>query len=393
MVSVALGMKDAAPKIFSLDLVSGAIDVEVIAGRRPFYPVLVRAPRKVGAIVKTGLATIKTTATSTTVADRSGLDMTVSVAERWRPLRVGRSFSVMNSDTTGSQRQLPPAPMVQVDRPVVLALGTEVPRQRLNWGEVPNSNGYLLRIHRVTEKALELVQERQLEKTEATIDNLAPGRYYANVMSIDASGLESGQSAPIQLRVVATTVPDGAYTTPTAIRLPGDARISLLHTEDLEMTYGHSNGVFVAAPESVGLHDGKAVRLRFREKGSALETQIQLEPLDIEPKILLEPSRATWPGDPVSIRVSLRRRDGSTFPEEAGIFASVSVNARPVSPQWQRSAGQIATQLEKPPFPGPWVVRVVVHDARGHILGRNFLEVADHSRAGFDNRNATTVVR
>jgi hypothetical protein len=380
MVTLSLGQKDAAPRVFSLELLSGTFDVEVAAEKRPSYGVLVHAPRKVGAIVKVGRATISTGRSGTTVAARSGQDMTVSVAEHWRSLRVGRSFSVTTAEPAGKQRQLLAAPTVRVDRPVVLGLGSDLTPQRLTWREIPGSQGYLLRLYRTNAEVSELVRELRTSRAESLVEGLTPGRYVARVAAVDSTGLESDQSSPIPLRIFEVSLPPEAFATPTAVVLPSDARIALLHAGDLEMSYGSGNAMFVAAPETVGLHDGKSVRIRFREKGSTLETQLQLEPLDIKPRILLEPSRAIWPGAPVSIRVSFRRSDGSLPPNEASFLAAVSVNARPISVKWQRSAGTMTTQVDKPPFAGPWVVRVMVHDPRGHVLARDFLEVAELPR-------------
>jgi hypothetical protein len=375
-VPVSLGIKDAAPRTFCLELVSGTLDVEVATNRRPFHGVLVHAPRRVGAIVKVGRATISATTAGTTVAARSGQDMTVSVSERWRALRVGRSFSVTAADPAGSQRQLLAAPTVQVDRPVVLAFGSDPPSQRLSWRAIRGSQGYLLRIFRQSGHTSKLVREQRTQRSESVVDGLAPGRYSANVTTIDPTGLESGESPPIQLRIVEAGLPPGAYATPTAIHLPANERITLLHAEGLKMTYGAGNTMFVAAPETVGLHDGQSVQIRLRENGtSALETHLQLEPLDIRPRIWLEPRRAIWPGLPVSIRVSLQH-DGTLPPEAAAMVASVSINAQPISVNWQHIAGTMTTQVDKPAFAGPWVVRVVVHDPRGHVMARDFLEVA-----------------
>jgi hypothetical protein len=380
MVTLSLGQKDAAPRVFSLDLVSGTFDVEVAPDKHPSYGVLVHAPRKVGAIVKVGRATITTGPSGTTVGARSGQDMTVSVAEHWRSLRVGRSFSVTTAEPLGRQRQLLAAPAARVDRPVVLGLGSNLPPQRLSWREVPGSQGYLVRLYRTNPQTSDLVREQRASKSESLVEGIAPGRYVARVAAIDSTGLESDPSSPIQLRIVEVGLPPEAYATPTAIFLPSDARIALLHADDLEMSYGTDNPIYVAAPETVGLHDGHSVRIRFREKGSTLETQLRLEPLEIKPRILLEPSRATWPGAPVNIRVSLRRSDGTLPPNEESIVVAVSVNARPITVKWRRSAGTMTTQVEKPPFAGPWVVRVMVQDPTGHVLARDFLEVAELPR-------------
>ena len=159
MVPVPLGIKDAAPAVFSLELVKGTLDVEVTANTKPFYGVLVQAPRKVEAIVKTGRATVSTGSTGTSVAARAGRDLMVAVSERWRALRVGRAFVVTAADPAGAQRPLLPAPVLRIDRPVVLGFAEHTPSQRLSWHEVPSSQGYRVRVHRVIGDGTQQVAE------------------------------------------------------------------------------------------------------------------------------------------------------------------------------------------------------------------------------------------
>lgn len=384
MVAVPLGIKDAAARVFCLELEAGTLEVDIDPTKRPIYGVLIHAPRKVTAIVKTGSATVTTSALGTTVAARSGRDMSVSVAERWRPLRIGRSFSVNATDIGGRQKLLPSAPVIQIDRPVVLAVHAEVPLQQLKWTRIPEARGYWVRIYPEGESASTPLRRLRVDKTELALEGLAPGRYRASVSAIDEHELESAESSAVDIRVLAASLPPGAYATANVIYLPPNARIALQMAGDLEMTYGSDNALFVAAPETIGLHDGKAVRVRLRERGSKFETRLQLEPLGIDPRISIEPDRAIWPGPAVNIVVDLRRSDGTMPPNATSISAAVTVNAKPLDVSWKRSNGILRAEVEKPPFPGPWVVRIVVQDPHGQVLARDFLEVAVEPPSALD---------
>ncbi|HEY5959434.1 MAG TPA: hypothetical protein VIV60_22905, partial [Polyangiaceae bacterium] len=188
------------------------------------------------------------------------------------------------------------------------------------------------------------------------------------------------ESPPLHLRLIGATLPEGAYATSTAVYLPPETRIAFQHYDGMEMAYGSANATYVATPPTLGLHDGKAVSVRLREHGTAHEMLLKLEPLDVDPRIVLTPNRPTWPGAPVTVRISLRRRNGQLLNDERQYLATASINAQPLKVDWNRSPGSLAASIEKPPFPGPWVVRVNVQDARGRVLARDFIEVAVETR-------------
>jgi hypothetical protein len=47
-----------------------------------------------------------------------------------------------------------------------------------------------------------------------------------------------------------------------------------------------------------------------------------------------------------------------------------------VKVEWQTAQGSLDSLLEKPPFPGPWVVRVALQAPSGHVIAHDFVEVA-----------------
>ncbi|HEY5957385.1 MAG TPA: fibronectin type III domain-containing protein, partial [Polyangiaceae bacterium] len=174
---VPLGIKDAAARVFCLDLVAGTLDIEIATDKKPIHGVLVYAPRKVSAIVKAGRATLSATEESTTVAARSGVEMSISVSERWRTLRVGRAFTVTKNNPSGSQRTILRAPAAQVDRSVALALGASLPTQRLSWQPLTESLGYWLRLYRLNGSDSQLVRTERVTRTSMDLVGLEPGQY------------------------------------------------------------------------------------------------------------------------------------------------------------------------------------------------------------------------
>lgn len=376
MTQVALGIKDASPMAYSLQLNSGTIDVEVKRDRLPFHGVLVRAPRKFGAIVKTGRATITTNQTATAVAARSGIDMMVSVAEHWRGLKVGQVFSVSAEQPLGVRKPLLEPPRAIADHPIVIGPGTR--RERLRWEPVVGSTSYLVRLYQQLGTERTLAREFRSTETEVALEGLTPGRYWATVAAVDEVDFPSAFGEAVGIRIVELVLPEGASAaTDGTIHLPSHERALLRGADDLEMTYGLGNTLFLTGPQSVGLHDGKAVLVRLREKSSSEETRLRLEPLDFSLTLSIDPPRAVWPGSAVLVRVAARRGDGTPSPEVESLSVAVTINAQPVKLNWQRSDGEMRAAIEKPATQGPWVVRVAVGDRRGNVLMRDFLEVAE----------------
>jgi hypothetical protein len=377
MIPVALGGKDYAKSAYSLELQTGRIDVDIGTNIHPIYGVVVRAPRKVGAIFKTGQATITATDNRVTIAARSGNDAMSAIAEQWRPLRTGRAFTVNDKNPQGTQYPLLQAPTLQIDAPVAITIGTTTTPQRLSWNPISKSNGYLLRLFHQIADASVLVREQQLNDNSLVIGNLKAGRYSATVSSIDESNLESAQSAKVYFRIVETILPPGAFVNGNTIRLPSAERLRLIQVEDLELSYGSTSNYFVAAPQSISLISAEPLQLRLRDRGEARETLIRLEPLDIQPNIELSPTRAVWPGIPITITITARHRDGSAAPMEGVLFPNVTINNQAVKVKWLTVPGKLSCTVDKPKSPGPWVVRVRLRDARGRDVARDFLEVAE----------------
>lgn len=378
MVPVDLGVRDASPMVHSLELTKGAVQVDVRKGKFQIHGVLVRAPRKVGAIIKNGRSTITTDAAQTTVAARAGRDMMVSVAEHWRGLRVGRVFCVSATNPLGQQRPILPPPVAEAEHPVQLAFDQRPSRHRIQWKPVEGSKSYLVRTLRITGNEEIDQADHRTTDPEVALEGLAAGRYRVQVAAVDELGLESDFGAPVTLRVVEAILPDGASQTEKGLRLPAHERVLLRNIEDLELTYGSSSTMFLPAPGSIGLHDGRGVVVRLRDKESAEETRLTLEPLDFALNLTLQPPGATWPGRPVHVRFSMRCSDGTPSPEISGVVPHVAVNSQPLAVSWNRTvAGELSASIEKPPTRGPWVIRVVVRNRHGHVLIRDFLEVAE----------------
>jgi hypothetical protein len=205
---------------------------------------------------------------------------------------------------------------------------------------------------------------------------LKAGRYYATVSTLDEVQLESEPSATENFRIVEALLPPNALMTGNTIQLPEQERLQFINPEGLELSYGSLSNYFVNAPQSIGLFDGASVQVRLRERGSSQETRIRLEPLDSKVTVDLSPKQAVWPGAPVTITIGEQRRDGTSTPIDETLVPVVTVNSESVRMNWNRTANTLSGTLDQPVTAGPWVVRVLLHDARGRVIARDFLEVA-----------------
>lgn len=375
-IPVALGEREYSKTAYSVELVSGRLEVQIDPTIRPIYGVVVRAPRKVGAIAKSGTVSIVASNDRVSIVARSGKYAMAAIGERWRPLRVGQAFVVSTKSPQGDQYPVPPAPALTVDTPVAMAIGTSITGQRLSFSPIANAATYRLRIYQSIDEKPSLVQEHDLVKTSHSVNQLTAGRYWASVCAVDGAEIESASSPRVDFRIVEAVLPPGAIVDDNAIYMPVSERLQLLHVEGLEIGYGNSSDLFVPAPQSIGFIRDDSLQFRLRERGSKSETRIRLEPLDLKPTIEISPARAVWPGTPISISIVMRRRAGSSTSIESLLVPTISINNRPTKVNWASRAGKMSCVVEKPASAGPWVVRVLVRDTRGRDVARDFIEVA-----------------
>jgi hypothetical protein len=194
------------------------------------------------------------------------------------------------------------------------------------------------------------------------------------------------------VRIVGLTVPKGADVAADGTVLLGrDQRVSLTGGSGLEVSYGGSS-MFQSAPSTLGLAHNAPTLVRLRAPGAKDETVIRLEPKGLRANVAIGPRVARWPLDRVVIDVELYDTSGRPVPEDAEVSPTITVNLDPVSVKWVRTGRTLHAELPPGIAPGPWVVRAEVHDPRGELIGRNFLEVA-HSPSQSRGTAAATASR
>jgi len=151
--------------------------------------------------------------------------------------------------------------------------------------------------------------------------------------------------------------------------------IRLTHADGLEMAYG-SGTVFGPAPDSVRMSSGRPLLARLREVGSSQEVALRIEPRAVAASIVFTPTRAQWPGKPISVSVSLSGPGGTPLPNAIDVGLDTSINTDAIDVDWQQAGNTWTAQIAQPPTAGPWVLRVTATDQAGQVLARDFMEIA-----------------
>jgi hypothetical protein len=361
----------------SVRLTHGHVDVTIPAKYREQTAVFLHGSGKLGAVAKEGISTFIADDVRTTVASREG-EMLVGIGNEWKPLKEGFARTVEPSDAIGIPRPILGAPQAKTDHDLVVVEGERTAHFSATWSALKEATTYdvaFTPFFGPKEQRRSTVHE-STSATTATWKDLVPGSYAVKVAAVDRSGLAGAPSSEAILRVVGLSAPDGATIADDGtVALGHDQRVSLTDGTGLEVSYG-SSSVFQPAPSTLGLAHNGPTLVRLRKAGSKEETVVQLEPKGLRANVTIGPRVARWPLDRVVIDVELYDTNGRPVPDGADISPTITVNLDPVSVKWVRSGRTLHAELSPGMAPGPWVVRAEVHDRRGELLGRDFLEVA-----------------
>ena len=366
--------KNVAPRAYALELVRGRVDIDIDTSKQPYYTVMIHAPRRVAAYLKGGHSTIVASEQGVAVVALSGTDVSGGAADKWRPVRVGTALVVSREHPAGDMLTVLPAPVLQVSHGLNLSIGTQEPTV-LTWSKVPDARSYRVSLTNQADATGIPLQSFQAAETTFTLPPLEPGFYHATVSAADAWQLDSPQSNPVTIRVVGVDLPEGAYMRAGIPQLGEWQAIRLTNADGLEMAYGSGN-VFGLAPDSVRLFSGRPLLARLRETGSTQEVALRLEPRAVSSNITFAPSRAQWPGTPITVKVNISGPDGSPLPQSIDVNLSASINSEAVDVDWRRAGNTWTARIQQPPTAGPWILRVTASDQSGQVLARNFIEIA-----------------
>jgi hypothetical protein len=370
--SQKLNLGDGVVPAYSVAVKSGTVRVRVPDPKTS--ALIVAGPRKVIAVVASGEAVVVASEHQIAVANLEGRSMVAVGSGRHQAVQAG---TLMAIDANGpSRRALLPSPAAAGGNTVVLAYDGAVSLGELSWAPVPDAAGYRVELRKASTNHLvkrEVMNEARIPAGFATLE---PGGYTVRVVSVDRSGVESARPLERQLRVLKVNLPEGGYRDDTgAVRFPPGTKLTLEHTEGVEMTYGNALSYF-AAPRELELTRAEARVVRFRSGDEAGATTLLLLPRSAKAEVEFGPRAPHWPGEPLAIRVRLMEPGGAHVPTWIEARPKVTVGVDPVPVEFARDGGWLTGALPPQPGPGPWVVRVEVADQHGFELGRDFVEVS-----------------
>jgi hypothetical protein len=306
--------------------------------------IVIAAPKQTNVLVASGETSVFA-GSQVAVANIAG---SASVGVDGKPFRNLQAGMLEAIDDSGSKRRaLLGSPKTLRGQLVTISEGTTVKLGALAWDAVPGASGYRIELRETASDRLRLRSAAQEPALPAGFAELAPGAYRVRVVSVDATGLESGSPLERSLNVVGTALPAGGYVDGSgALRVPAGSRVTLAHADELELADGLSER-FAKAPNSIEL------------------------PGDVE----FAPQAPRWPEQPLEIRVRIEDENGVAAPwVEARPKVRVGLDA--VNVAFSAHGGYLKGTLPARSGTGPWVVRVEVSDQHGADLGRDFIEVA-----------------
>jgi hypothetical protein len=362
------GSEKTAVQVVKLS--AGRVRVRIPEAKSPKTAVLIQAPRKVSAVAKGGESWVITTSDRVTVAAVQG-EMLAALGNDWKPLPSGlvRSFAA----GVAVEQPVPAPPQLTAANTMLLALEGAASAS-VKAVPSPNVARRNLSLFQLDGSKRALLSEGEWLAETQQLPQLSPGRYEVVARSIDAFGVQSAPSTPLQLRVVGVTLPEGARIQGDAILLGRNGRVGLIGAEGLETSYGRAS-VFVPAPKDVGLARGESTLLRLREPGSPRELAVKLEPRTLRADVAIGPKSARWPGEALQVQVKLFDHQGKPVTEALKTTPRVFVNVEAVEPTWTHSGNTYTAKVAPHSGSGPWVVRVEVSDDFGDPVGRDFLEL------------------
>jgi hypothetical protein len=362
---------------YSVSVRSGTVRVRVPDPKTS--ALIVAAPRKVIAVVASGEAVVVAGEERVAVANTEGRTMVAVGGGRHQTVEAGMLVAV---DATGTgRRALLPSPTDARGNTVLLAYDGPVSLGELSWAPVAAAAGYRVELRNSSTNHLVRRDVMAQARIPAGFATLEPGGYTVRVVSLDPSGMESARPLERTLRVVKVNLPEGGYRDENgAVRFPPGTKLTLEHTEGVEMTYGNAPS-YVTAPKELELARADARVVRFKSGEEAGSTTLVLLPRSARAEVEFGPRAPRWPGEALAIRIRLSEPGGARVPTWIEAHPKVTVGVEPVALQFAREGDWLTASLPPQTGPGPWVVRVEVSDQHGYELGRDFVEVSPASNA------------
>jgi hypothetical protein len=351
-------------------LESGHLDVECAD---PARAVLVQAPLAVGGIVRVGKMTVSVHDAEVSVANQEG-QVSWAVGS-WSFSPVARSQIKIFSSSGRSESTLLGAPVLRLQNAVLDGFSGAAELTGLDFRPVPDAVAYRVQIEQLEPErrlAISLITQTPLVSERP---RLTPGRYRASVSAIDRSSVEGQASAAQEFSVVGVRTSNGAHVDANGTIITGhDRRVQLTFANDLLMKDGLLD--WQPVPEEIVLGSMQPKILYFRHAGGGRMLTARVMAQQFKALVSVGPKLARWPGDDLTLEVSIVGLNGERAPSWVEPRFRVLLGIDVMDVTWRRSGDKFVADVPAQGGSGPWVVRVEVRDQYDYPLGRDFVEIA-----------------
>ncbi|MEY2933103.1 MAG: hypothetical protein RL033_3852 [Pseudomonadota bacterium] len=350
-------------------LASGRMDVE---SADPDLAVMVTAPLAVTSVVRGGRMQLVAQADQVSVVNQQGSVSWAMKTWKFVPLAAGK-VRTLAKDSQGESDILPP-PTVRLENNLFGGFARGAKLAGVSWEPLPGAVRY-----RVSVEQLE--PERRLVNTVETAGTqLAPtlsldaGRYAVSVQAVDRFAISGQFSSAQPFSVMGVRASEGGYVDVKGNIVAGyDRRVQLTYADGLLMK-GPSE--WQPLPAEIVLPSGEPMNLHLRQAGDTRLISTRVVPQQVKTSVTVGPKFARWPGESVRVEVAIEGLSPGNMPAWIEPRFRVLLGIDPLEVTWRREGNLYVAEVPPQSGEGPWIVRAEVEDQYGHLLGRDFVEIA-----------------
>ena len=359
---------------YAVLLRSGRVDVVIEDDGKPHPAVLVRGPKGMSGICRSGHLVAIARNDEVTVANRRGSSLT-SLGSFWRPLAPEHARTLNWEDGRAAPKPLMDPPTFRSGQRVWIAAIGKASLGGFSWSSVAGATGYKVTLSDATGAAPIDTRQTDGPSLGGAFSPVPPGVYRVHVRARDRRGLLGRLSDPIEVTVVGVEVPDGAYIDASgSVRLARRQTARFTGVDGLVMTYRGAKR-WIDASEAIGLYRNEKTVVYLRHPSESGFVSARLEPRGIEADVRVGPKRIVWPRQPASITIRLTDAAGNPAPSWVRPVPRVFLGIEPIEVAWTHTNDVWRAKVPPQKGPGPWVLRVEVEDQFGIPLGRDFVEI------------------
>jgi hypothetical protein len=351
-------------------LASGRLDVESADAE---LAVMVTAPLAVTSFVRGGRMHLVAEAGQVSIVNLDGAVSWATKGWKFSSLAPGTVHNLSKQAET--QSAILPAPLVRLENNLFGGFGSGATLSGVSWDPVPGAVGYRVGIEQLEPERRPVSDVQTTTLTLSPAPRLEPGRYALSVQALDRFGINGQFSKSEPFSVMGVSNTDGGSVDARGNIIAGYNRsVHLTYAEGLLMKGGRLD--WQPMPAEIVLPSGEPMTLHLRQVGDTRMLSARILPQKLETRVSVGPKLARWPGDSVRVEVQIEGPTAGSPPSwiEPRFRVLLGIDEFPVT--WTQHGATYTTEIPPQSGEGPWIVRVEVEDQYGHLLGRDFVEIA-----------------